>query len=127
LYRVKTPFVVQLNSNSNNNNDNNNNNNNTFVTNVQGEVFANVQAVAVKLHRLCGIDCLACEEEFFMKNPLDVKENENALDFSLLLSRLFSVSVSLDFPCTVHALFPERLSNHCQGIRRTFSEICRKF
>jgi hypothetical protein len=27
----------------------------------------------------------------------------------------------------VHALFPKRLSNHCQGLRRTFSEICTKF
>jgi hypothetical protein len=38
----------------------------------------------------------------------------------------FSVSVSLNFPCTAHTLFPERLSNHWQGLRRTFSEICSK-
>jgi hypothetical protein len=38
----------------------------------------------------------------------------------------FSVSVSLDFPCTAHAFFPEHLSNHCQGLSRTFSEICTK-
>jgi hypothetical protein len=30
----------------------------------------------------------------------------------------------LDFPCTAHTSFPERLSNHCQGLCRTFSEIC---
>jgi hypothetical protein len=33
---------------------------------------------------------------------------------------------SLDFPCTAHAFFPERLSNHCQGLHHTFSEICTK-
>jgi hypothetical protein len=27
----------------------------------------------------------------------------------------FSASVSLDFPCTPHAFFPELLSNYCQG------------
>jgi hypothetical protein len=31
------------------------------------------------------------------------------------------------FPCTAHAFFPERLSNHRQGLRYTFSEICTKF
>jgi hypothetical protein len=39
----------------------------------------------------------------------------------------FSVSVSLYFPCTACAFFPERLSNHCHGLHRTFSEICTKF
>jgi hypothetical protein len=29
--------------------------------------------------------------------------------------------------CTANAFFPERMSNHCQGIRHTFSEICIKF
>jgi hypothetical protein len=32
--------------------------------------------------------------------------------------------VSLDFPCTAHAFFPECLSNHCQGLHLTFSETC---
>jgi hypothetical protein len=39
----------------------------------------------------------------------------------------FSVSVSLDFPCTAHAFFPESLSNHCQDLHRTYPEICTKF
>jgi hypothetical protein len=30
----------------------------------------------------------------------------------------------LEFPCTARAVFPERLSNHCQGLRRTSSDIC---
>jgi hypothetical protein len=37
----------------------------------------------------------------------------------------FSVSVRLDFPCTAHAFFLERLSNHCQGLHRTSSETAR--
>jgi hypothetical protein len=36
----------------------------------------------------------------------------------------FSVSVSLDFPCTAHAFF---LSNHCQCVRFNFHEIYTKF
>jgi hypothetical protein len=35
--------------------------------------------------------------------------------------------VSLDFLCMAHASFPECLSNHCQGLRHTFSEIYTKF
>jgi hypothetical protein len=54
---------------------------------------------------------LACQDEFFVNNPLDAKENDGqAVDFVLHLSRFFSVSVSLDFPCTARAFFPERLS-----------------
>jgi hypothetical protein len=54
---------------------------------------------------------------------------------SILLSLLFtclasSVSVSLDmpfkYPCIAHAFFPERLSNHAQGLRRILSKICTK-
>jgi hypothetical protein len=38
----------------------------------------------------CGIDCLACQDDFFANNPLDVKENyEHAPDFALHMSRLF--------------------------------------
>jgi hypothetical protein len=37
-----------------------------------------------------GIDCLACQGEFFVNNLLDVKENyENAVGFTLQLSRHF--------------------------------------
>jgi hypothetical protein len=37
-----------------------------------------------------GIDCSACHGEFFVKNPLDVKENyEHAIDFALRLSCRF--------------------------------------
>jgi hypothetical protein len=47
--------------------------------------------------------------------------------FSLHSFRLFSVSVGLDFPHTAHTFLPESLSNHCQCLCSTFSEICTKF
>jgi hypothetical protein len=54
-------------------------------------------------------------------NTFDVKQNdEYALAFALHLSP-FSVSVSLDFPCTPHAYFSERLFYHYLGLRRTSS------
>jgi hypothetical protein len=43
-----------------------------------------------KITVVCGIDCLACQDKFFVNNPLDVKENdEHALDFAHHLSCLF--------------------------------------
>jgi hypothetical protein len=36
-------------------------------------------------------------------------------------------SMPFKHPCTDHAFFPERLSNHCHGLRHTFSEICTTF
>jgi hypothetical protein len=39
---------------------------------------------------LCVTDCLACQDEFCMNNPLHVKENdEYALDCALHMSRIF--------------------------------------
>jgi hypothetical protein len=64
----------------------------------------------------CRIDCLACQDKFFVNNPLDVKENDK-----------HSVLVRLGFLCTAHAFFPECLYNHYQDLRRTFSKICTKF
>jgi hypothetical protein len=60
-----------------------------------------------------------------VSNPLDVGENDElALDFPLRLSRLFSVcpelSMLFQHLYMAHALFPGRLSNHCQGHRNTF-------
>jgi hypothetical protein len=93
----------------------------TFVANARKEVFANFHADAVRLDSLSWKEC-------FVNSPLDVKENyDHSLHFVLHISRAFSVSVSFDFLCTAHAFFPERLSNHCQGLRRTSSEICTKF
>jgi hypothetical protein len=54
---------------------------------------------------ICRIDCMAYENEFFVSNPFDIKENDaHVLDFSLHLTLHFSVSVNLDFPCTAHFL-----------------------
>jgi hypothetical protein len=60
--------------------------------------------------------------------PLMSKKNdEHALDFALHLSRHFWSRWICDLSCSAHAFFPERLSNHCQGLRHTFSEICKTF
>jgi hypothetical protein len=80
----------------------------SFVPKVHGEVFTQFYAVG-------------------MSSPLYFKENdEHAL---ALLSPVspFLFLVNLDFPCTAHAFFPECLSNHCQGLCHTFTEICTKF
>jgi hypothetical protein len=35
--------------------------------------------------------------------------------------------LTLDFPSTAYTFFSESLSNHCQGLRRTFSDTCTQF
>jgi hypothetical protein len=43
---------------------------------------------------VCGIDCLACQDKFFVGNSLDVKENnEHALDFARIPVSPLSVVV----------------------------------
>jgi hypothetical protein len=60
----------------------------SFAAKVRGEFFAHVHAVAVNVTVGCGIDHLACQEELFVNNPLDAKENdEHAFTFALNLSR----------------------------------------
>jgi hypothetical protein len=49
------------------------------------------------------------------------------MDIMLFTFLTFFSLVSLDFPCTTSAFFPERLFNHRQGSCRTFSEICTQF
>jgi hypothetical protein len=60
---------------------------------------------------------------FFVTNPLDIEKMMSMLLTVLFTFLAFSVSESLDFPCTAHIFLPERLSNDCQGLRLTFSEI----
>jgi hypothetical protein len=63
---------------------------NKIVTTVCGEVFAHFHKVAIKVTVESGMGRLTCQKEFFVNNPLDVKENdEHALDFALHLSCLF--------------------------------------
>jgi hypothetical protein len=96
----------------------------SFVGKVRGEIFAHLHGVSVKRHSS-------------MRNWLFVLSERIICEHSPWCQRKwwarsspvssFSVSVSLDFPCAVHAFFPEHLSNHCQGFHQTFSEICTKF
>jgi hypothetical protein len=58
-----------------------------FVAKVRGEVFTHFRAVAVKVTVVCGVDYLECQEEFFLNNPLEVKQNdEHTLNFALTLN-----------------------------------------
>jgi L-lysine 2,3-aminomutase len=62
----------------------------SFVAKVWGEVSAYLHTVAIKVTVVCGIDCLVCQNKFFVNNPLDVKENyEHALDSVLSEFGLF--------------------------------------
>jgi hypothetical protein len=64
----------------------------SFSTKVRGKVFAHFHAV-VTVVRVT--DFLACQDEMFVKNPLDVKESyEHALDFALHISRLFQSALN---------------------------------
>jgi hypothetical protein len=60
------------------------------VAKVRGEVFAHFNAVVQNVTAVCGTDSSACQDEIFVNNSLDVKENdEHALDFAVHLSRPF--------------------------------------
>jgi hypothetical protein len=79
-----------------------------------GEVFAHFHAVAVKRHNsmrnwLFGLPWII----LCVKAPWCQRKGWAC---SWLWSSPFSVSVSLEFSCTDHDFFPERWSNHCQGI-----------
>jgi hypothetical protein len=68
------------------------------------------------------------QNEFFVDNPFDVKEEWWA--YSWLCSTPVSPFFGLgEFGLSVYCLcfFSECLSNHCQGLRLTFPEICTKF
>jgi hypothetical protein len=96
----------------------------TFVVNIQAEIFAHFHA---KVTVECGTDCLALQGEFIVNNLLDVKENYDMVLTLLLICLAFSFSVSSDFQRAAHVFFPKCLSNHCQGLRCTFSEIYTQF
>jgi hypothetical protein len=51
-----------------------------FVSIVQSEVFAHFHSLTV----MCVIDCLACQDEFFVNNPLDVTGNDNHFHYFIL-------------------------------------------
>jgi hypothetical protein len=99
-----------------------------FVANVRGEVLEHFLSVAANVTSICRNDSLDCQDKFFVRNPFDVEENdERFLDSVLPPSSLLLSSMSLDSQCASHVFIPEILSNHCRGLRLTFSEICTKF
>jgi hypothetical protein len=91
---------------------------------VQGEVTAHFNAVAIKPLTSKRNWLFGLPERILCEQPPWCQRKWQACS-SLCSSPVspFPVSMSLDFPCTAHASFPERLSNHRQGLRRTFSEI----
>jgi hypothetical protein len=71
----------------------------TFVAKVRGELFAHFHAVALKVTAVWGIDCLACQDEFFVNNlPVVKYSDEHALYFGLHLSLLFRSPRIWTFP-----------------------------
>jgi GGDEF domain-containing protein len=47
---------------------------NSFVAKIRGEVSAHFHEIPENITVECGIDCFACQNEFFTNNTLDVKE-----------------------------------------------------
>jgi hypothetical protein len=98
---------------------------NFFIAKVRAEVFVHFHAVAVKRHSskrnwLSGHSGRIYCEQF----PWCRRKWWTCPWLSSSSVSPFSFSVSLDFPCKVHAFFPERLCNLFQGLSRAFSEIC---
>jgi hypothetical protein len=55
-----------------------------FSAKIRGKVFSHFYTVTVKCHSICGIGCLACEDEFYVNIPVNAKENdEHVLEFVL--------------------------------------------
>jgi hypothetical protein len=44
----------------------------SFITKVWGEVFTNFDAVTLKITVVFVIDCLACQDKFYVNNPFNV-------------------------------------------------------
>jgi hypothetical protein len=79
----------------------------SFVVKVQGEVFALFHAVAAKVTVARRIGGLTSQGEFFVNNPLDVKENnEHAPDFAIQLFRIFWSALN-------RACYPNTVSGSC--------------
>jgi hypothetical protein len=63
----------------------------SLANKVWGKVFARFYTVDVNVRVVCRIDCLACQDEFFVNNPLYVKKK-----MSMLLTLLFTCLVIFD-------------------------------
>jgi hypothetical protein len=74
---------------------------------------------------------LWCKSQFFCSqssglnlDPLHVKQNDkHALHLSWLFRSRWVWTFSFKHPCTVHAVFPKHLSDHCQGLHHTFPNL----
>jgi hypothetical protein len=92
----------------------------SFIPKVRGKVFAHFHAVDAKCNRSMQNWRFGRQDEFFVNNPLDVKENdEHALDFVLHLSHRFRSVLNWawysDTRMASCAFFPGRLPNHWPG------------
>jgi hypothetical protein len=80
---------------------------------------------------VCGVDCLACQDKFFVNITLDIKENyEHALDLALYLScHFFQCALNQASHSHTHlcSFCPEHLSNHCQGLPHFLRNLQKKF
>jgi hypothetical protein len=82
----------------------------SFVTKVRGEAFVHFHTVTV----ICRIDCLACRDEFFVNNPLDVKENVDHAH----LSRLFWSALNQPYHSNTHVQLKLSFLKACLIIAR---------
>jgi hypothetical protein len=101
----------------------------SFVIKVRGEVFMHFHTVAVKFHSMPNWP--ASQYKFFVSNSHLCRIKWWACNW-LWSSPVASFGLALHLlPLLVlhmaYALFLERLSNHRQGLHRTFSKICTQF
>jgi hypothetical protein len=100
----------------------------SFVVKVLDKVFTHFHTVAVKWQSSMG-NRLFGQPGWILREQLpwcQIKWWECSSWLCSSPVSPFLVSVSLNFPCTTHDFFPACLSNHCQGLHHTFSEICAK-
>jgi hypothetical protein len=55
---------------------------------VRGKVFANFHQSPCNVTVVCGIECLACQGEFFVNNPLDMLIKVMSMLLTLHFTRL---------------------------------------
>jgi hypothetical protein len=53
----------------------------SLIAKFRGEIFVPIHAVAVKGQVVCGIDCLASQDELSVNSPSMLKYDEHALLF----------------------------------------------
>jgi hypothetical protein len=73
-----------------------------------GEIFTYFYAIIIKVAELCRIHCVACQDEFYVNNSHNVKENEeHAFDFAPHPLQSQCVwTFPMKRPFTAYAFFP---------------------